>query len=293
MLENKEDSGDAFVVLVNKDKIKQLIPSDSVSEDETDLYIPVQLSFFADSKIDAILSLAIRTKNGEITQNAKLVRQALGSMREVIYNQRQEFLEKWCMRLGERVDDINQSNMPENSDEAHNIAMEFAFKAIFNMAQILAVHDDDSIKVDEICNSFTYDSYGNRTKKISKYIEERYLNNLLADNSSDRYNYVIDFCKKAEMYAEEFVSSEGKLKGRLSAPTVRELKNISQTSNPVHARILIQGEPGGGKGVAAKDFHLYCMKENAKQIIEKGLESDYLKDVKENLDAIFRLPAIF
>ena len=56
---------------------------------------------------------------------------------------------------------------------------------------------------------------------------------------------------------------------------------------------MIQGEPGGGKGVAAKDFHLYCMKENAKQIIEKDLESDYLKDVKENLDAIFRLPAIF
>lgn len=287
--EDKKDSEDAFGVLVNKDKIKQILPSDSVSGIEKDIYLPVQLSFFADSKMDAILSLAIKNDE-EIEQNARLVRQALGSMREVIYNQRQKFLEKWCMRLGERVDDICQKNNPENQYKATKEAMQFALKAIFNMTQTLAAKPS-ARNIKKISKSFNYKTDKKNPEQIFKCINENYIEKLdkLDKIGIDRKKYVIDFCKKAEMYAEEFVVSEGKLKGRLSAPTVRELKKISLTSNPVNARILIKGEPGGGKGVTAEDFHFYCMKRIAEP--KNNNVKNYIEKVEDRLKTIFRLPA--
>jgi len=276
---------DAFVLLVKKDKIEQLMPPDNIkkTDGQIDIVIPVQLSFFADKKIDSILALTIRTKEKNLVKNTKLVRQALGSLREVIYNQRQEFLEKWCMRLGERVDDIFQKKNPEDQNEATKKAMRFALEAILNMAQSLAVNKT-KVNIKAISKPFNYETGKEDTKQIFKYIDERYMYNLNA-LSSDRKKHVIDFCKKAEMYAEEFVVSEGKLKGRLSAPTVRELKKISYTSNPVNARILIRGEPGGGKGATAEDFHLYCMKRIAEEI--QKIEEGWIKNiVKFEIDAL-------
>ena len=161
-LKNTNGDRDAFVLLVEKEKIKELLLSDEFKED---IYFPVPLSFFADEKIDAILSLAIRNKKNDIKRNAKLVRQALGSMREVIYSQRQEFLEKWCMRLGERVDDKCQENNPEGQDEATKEAMKFALRAILNMAQSLAAQPNLNfeLNIKSISDLFVYDT--SETKK--------------------------------------------------------------------------------------------------------------------------------
>jgi hypothetical protein len=290
-LKNTNGSGDAFVVLVEKEKIKELLPPNDINKAKgfADIYLPVGLSFFADKKIDAFLNLAIRTnvKEETLKTNAKLVRQALGSMREVIYNQRQEFLEKWCMRLGERVDDICQNNNPGNQDKATKEAMKFALEAILKMASSLAVQHSRS-KIKSIANAFNYKTDKKYPEQIfdpiKKYIQKR-----LDGVSPDRKKYVINFCKKAEMYAEEFVASEGKLKGRLSAPNVRELKKIAHTSDPVNARILIKGEPGGGKGVTAEDFHFYCMKRIAEP--KNNNVKNYIEQVEDRLKTIFRLPA--
>ena len=229
-----------------------------------------------------------------------LIDQALGSIHNEIYKERVEFLEQWCMILGERVDGIYQEEKKIRSDDtdekryepdykqrqnmAKKEAMGFAFKAIFNMVKILAAQKSNS-RLKNCIKQFDYSPNNKRHEQISTHINDYYL----ADISSDRKKYVIDFCRKAEMYAEEFVSSEGRLKGRLSAPTVRKLKTISQTSNPVNARILIQGEAGGGKGVTAEDFHFYCMKKIVEQI-NNGV-NDYIDEIEKRLDTIFKLPA--
>jgi len=329
--EKKKASSDPFLMLVKKDNINKLLPPDSLKKinSEVDVYLPVHLSFFADSKVDASLSLAIRVKKYKFLRNVVHVRQALGSLLEVIYNKRLEFLEKWCMRLGERVDDIVQNKNPESQEEAAKKAMEFALKAILKMAQSLAVQKSVP-NIKGIINEFNYDIGENKPPgQIFNRINEKYIKTIPKTKiSSDRKKYIIDFCKKAELYAEEFVVSEGKLKGRLSAPTVRELKKICRTSDPVNARILIRGEPGGGKGVTAEDFHFYCMKRIAKDIKEielkwnkktveidamqngskkedekKKLEknpytylikhSKYLKEAEKKLQEIFLLPAIY
>ena len=327
--EKKKASSDAFLMLVKKDNINKLLPPDNMEKvnGEVDVYLPVHLSFFADSKVDASLSLAIRVKQYKFPSNVVHVRQALGSLLEVIYNKRLEFLEKWCMRLGERVDDIVQNNNPESQEEATKEAMEFALRAILKMAQSLAVRKS-VLNIKGIIKEFNYDIGEKKPPgQIFNCINEKYIKTI-AKISSDRKKYIIDFIKKAELYAEEFVVSEGKLKGRLSAHTVRELKKICRTSDPVNARILIRGEPGGGKGATAEDFHLYCMKRIAKTIQEieserinkaseidivpdgpdkekenEKLEKDpytylikhnkYLKEVERNLKAIFVLPAIY
>ena len=307
-LKNQNGDRDAFVVLVEKEKVKDLLLSEELQnvEEREDIYIPVKLSFYADGKIDAILSLAIRTRvvnvvdnGGEADEdklmvepvNSKLVRQALGSMREVIYNQRQEFLEKWCMRLGECVDDIVQeaiSKNPDDHDQGIKKAMKFALRAIFKMAITLTVQKPPSVcNIKTITEKFNYETDKKKKKpeQIFKPINDHLIVHLNV-NCVDRKKYVIDFCKKAERYAEEFVASEGKLKGRLSAPAVRELKKMAHTSDPVNARILIRGEPGGGKGATAEDFHFYCMKRIARDIKEKEIEWETKKaEIDKNQDA--------
>jgi transcriptional regulator with PAS, ATPase and Fis domain len=329
-------SSSAFSKLIKIDAIKSKLPKDDfTSEQPVNASIhPVTLSFFADKSVDALLSLVISDDANEINNETKtLIEQALGSIHNEIYKRRQEFLEKWCMTLGERVDDICQKEIIVRSNgtdddekrqkEAKKKAMQFAFEAICEMAKILAVQESDGFP-ENVSKQFIYNPKKQPYGQISSYIEKYYVDNI----SSDRKEYVIEFCKKAEMYAEEFVASEGKLKGRLSAPTVRKLKAISRTSNPVNARILIQGEAGGGKGVTADDFHFYCMKRIAKEIKEiesnwddkkkeiealddgpaKEIEqekfeddpyaylikhSKYLEKVENNLQEIFSLPAIY
>ncbi len=308
LTQNKVDSttsSSAFTKLINIDVIKKRLPKDnidSVNPEHCAMH-PVTLSFFADKRADALLSLVIsydttEEKNGYKT--SELLEQALGSIHNDIYSLRQEFLEKWCMTLGDRVDDICReqikamsndaqrkyiSDADKRQNEAKKVAMLFAFNAICEMAKILAVQKPDKFP-GNAPEPFIYNPKKQPSGQISTYIEKYYLDSLTI--SPDRKGYVTDFCQKAEMYAEEFVSSEGKLKGRLSAPTVKKLKNISQTSNPVNARILIKGEAGGGKGVAADDFHFYCMKRIANNKKDKD---KYFKEVNENITNIFRLPA--
>lgn len=304
---DSDSASSLFEKLIKITPIKDILPEDTFNVDNGDLIHPVLLSFFADKRVDALLSLVVRHGNKKTTK--KLIEQALGSIHNEIYKQRQEFLENWCMTLGERVDDIYHEEIKARSDDTDGIrykpdyaqrqeeakknAMEFALEAILRMTRILAAEkfnakDDNkanNAKVDGIVKSFIYSPNSKSSGQISKHIEKYYIDSI----QLDRKKYVIDFCKKAEMYAEEFVSSEGKLKGRLSASTVKKLKNISQTSNPVNARILIQGEAGGGKGVTADDFHFYCMKKIVEQI-NNGV-NDYIDEIEKRLDTIFKLPA--
>ncbi len=307
LTQNKTDSttsSSAFNKLIKIDAIKSRLPKDEfeVAQSGKPSIHPVTLSFFADKSADALLSLVMDDDGKESCDETRtLVEQALGSIHNEIYTRRQEFLENWCMTLGERVDDIYQKEIIVRSNdadktkyvsddekrqkEAKKEAMQFAFKAICEMVKILAVQESDGFP-ENASQQFIYNPKKQPSGQISTYIEKYY--DKLGHISSDRKEYVNEFCKKAEMYAEEFVSSEGKLKGRLSAPTVKKLKNISQTSNPVNARILIQGEAGGGKGVTADDFHFYCMKRIANQ---KKYKDNYLKEVEKSLDTIFELPA--
>ncbi len=298
-------STSAFNKLINISAVQNKLPMDEFSASKSgngkigDPVYPVVLSFFADNSPDVLLSLIIKDE-GDDTK--RLIEQALGSIHNEIYMQRQEFLEQWCMNLGERVERICQKNIYIFSDEdtpnyisdeterqkrAIILAMQFAFEAILTIALILAAPKNEIFKGLKY-PPFDFDPDNDQKGQISTHIENKIIPQL-GINSVDRHNYINNFCEKAEMYANEFVSSEGKLKGRLSAPTVRDLKKIAHTSDPFNARILIRGEPGGGKGATAEDFHFYCMKRIAEPI-NKNVKN-YIEKVKDRLKTIFQLPA--
>lgn len=289
---DSDASSSAFNKLTKIEVIRKRLPNNTLDgKRDRDFIHPVVLSFFADKRADALLSLVIRhDKTIPIdSKTIKLIEQALGSIQNEIFKQRQEFLEKWCMTLGERVDGIYQggiSRMSDKDDDARHKAakqeaMQFAFEAICEMAKILAIQKPTAPDFPKNASpGFTYDPQKLSSGQISTYIEQHDFV-IKKPICSDRRNYIMDFCRKAEMYAEEFVASEGKLKGRLSALTVRKLKKISLTSNPVNARILIRGKPGGGKGVTADDFHFYCMKKIAEEI--QNIEEDWIKNIIENI----------
>ncbi|MCL2647886.1 MAG: hypothetical protein FWD61_12880 [Phycisphaerales bacterium] len=133
------------------------------------------------------------------------------------------------------------------------------------------------------------------------------------NNHEDRCRAICKFCTQARASLFDGLSRVGKLKGVLSSEVVKDLHEIAET-DPLHARILIRGDAGGGKGVVAGDFHAYCMREIARKIqkieeVEKKEKNKedvneqdkkdadegkkFLNDVQEKLEKLAKLPPIF
>lgn len=272
-----------FYKLVNIYAIKNILPGEThTPEDKLAL---MRLSLFADGKIDALCSLLI--KGNDAPKNKKLVSQALGSLNQVIYQQRLEFLERWCQNLGERVIEVFEEKMIEKGDEqnAQDISQEeslnFAVDAINMMMGCL---EADSTK-----NNYDYIDKNNIANILTDTEQLTKLSNI----SVDRKQYVFDLYKKASQYVSESLENrrKGKLRGRFAHKAAHELYKIASHHNPNNSRLLIYGEAGGGKGVAASEFHRLCMEKIASNIMQDNKK--YLSEIETNLKNIFDLPSIY
>lgn len=247
----------AFHRLINISRIWDLLPVNDVNA-STDFMVPVWLSFFGDGKLDVLLSLLVRCGNKGNRPGVKnFVAQALGSVAETVKMQRQEFLHQWCRHLRRRLGKIFDDTDDQDVKKA---AIYEGIKAIRSMALVLwadnTISSQDVFVDRSILKSRSFEFDYDHKVEFKQCRSEDCWEGKYQDNK-DRCNYICDFCRQAKISIEEGFL-HGKLKGALSRNTSEELIQIAK-DDPVKARVLLQGSPGGGKGVAATDFHAYCM----------------------------------
>lgn len=271
----------AFHRLVNLDPVKESLPSENFSSQE-DALLGIRLSFFADSKIDAMLSLVVRSEDGWDKNNGKytaqttkllsLIGQALGSINNDLFRERKDFLFSWCCRLEERVSNLYQDKQADLGDnDAKEEALTFSKDATQMMCDTLAATENANLSID----------YDNHQWVLTE--PQPVLRN-------NRKDYINHFLHEAHTQTFAALAIDSKLKGRLSAPAALEIHKIAKKDDPLRARILLRGEAGGGKGVAAEDFHASCMKRIADN---DTMKTDYLNCTKKTLGLIMKLPPIY
>ncbi|MBU4261079.1 MAG: sigma-54 factor interaction domain-containing protein [Proteobacteria bacterium] len=282
----------AFHHLIDISQIKCFLPT-AKTKPAKNYIIPVQLSFFGDGKLDALLSLQYTCKDEEKIAVKKFISQALGSVAWIVKRQRSEFLHQWCRDLrsmvGKRFDAAKSEAQSEDDKIAKKTAIDESVEAMKSMALVLWA--DNEIKLQDNNQSalksqnfqFDYD-----LNKFCDCVSKKCWGNN-AKKHADRCDFICDFCKQAKTSIEESFST-GKLKGALSRNTSDELITIA-TEDSIRARVLLQGGAGGGKGVAAKDFHAHCIKRIAKTLSKleigsnkKGLlETDFVLDTTKSM----------
>lgn len=286
----------AFHRLLEVSSIQNILPRENFDHNK-DRLLAVRLSFFADGNVDAVLSLLVRSEDGwdkkhrkfpATTQNLRtLVQQALGSINNDLLRERRNFLFSWCYRLKERVSGIYQGEQAPKRTGSPESDKELAKKEAEKLAH-------DAVQI--MCNILAADEYiqkntGSINLEIDFGKDEWVLsNNPNLEISNNRRKYIDGFLRNAYAYTYEALANNTKLKGRLSAASALEIQEISQSDDALRARVLLRGEAGGGKGVAAEDFHNSCMRRIAGDL---SLKKNYLNCVAKALKRIMELPPLY
>ena len=269
----------AFHHLIDISRIKSLLPADNIDTNK-DFIVPVLLSFFGDGKLDALLGLLVRCNDVNEKDDVKnFIAQALGSIAGIVKSQRLEFLNQWCRDLrsmvGGKFDAEISKNLAVNDQTVKIAVIKNGVEAIRSMALVLWA--DNKIALEDILDNrriilkskyFEFSCNGKVEFKSCRP-EDCWADNF--DKHKDRCEFICEFCKQAKTSIEEAFST-GKLKGALSRNTSEELMQIA-IDDPIRARVLLQGGAGGGKGVAATDFHAHCMIQIAQPLSKVEIES--------------------
>lgn len=265
----------AFLALVKQQTVNNVLPNAQFKK-ENDYIIPVALSFFGDKRIDAMLSLMIREPEpiaDHPTKEENFILQALLRLNEPIKRQREMFLYHWRQRLRslvgevfyEKVEEINLTveEYKKGEKEAKKEAVKFGANALQRMILVLLAEKKTVCESDNMFyqNLFTVTALEEDTCSETDFNCFKGTPQIKASHA-DRCKFICEFCKQARISIIEGLGA-GKLKGALSRETSAALVDIAK-DDPVKARVLIRGDAGGGKGVAAEDFHAHCMERIAK-----------------------------
>jgi hypothetical protein len=271
----------AFLTLVHQRHTVNGLLSNGTYDATHDSYIPVAISFFGDGRVDAALALMIRRANLKNSEDEDFIAQALMSLNETTLRQREIFLHRWRQRLRSRVSDLfhdEQNGLGKDlSAEQYKDKIRTAKKnAVKGGAEalqrmILVLLADRDIKHVKDGNSELFYKEMFELSALEEDTCSKASFNCFKGNSTipnphakhqDRCAFICEFCKQAKISILEGLGA-GKLKGALARDASADLMDIAK-DDPVKARVLIRGEAGGGKGVAAEDFHAHCMERIAK-----------------------------
>jgi hypothetical protein len=204
------------------------------------------LSFYGDYVSDLACAL-FWPETSQIEQNY-----VVQELNRVIYpfkQARQSWLAKWASALSRRVQLMSKAKAFQKEDP-----VEFYQAAIRYMSEcILGADPSEKSCYDDLSNS------------ISEMVSGKQVNySLLNDDNKlrihyARFNYVNVFINSCLELVNEALGSGvvSKIQGSKSKEIVRKLAKYAYTSP--NGRVLLVGKAGGGKSLAAKEYHSFCL----------------------------------
>ncbi|MFH1034364.1 MAG: sigma 54-interacting transcriptional regulator [Pseudomonadota bacterium] len=231
-------------------------------------------SFFADGIPDfAVFFLA---KNSLVESDKKYLANVAQGLQQLVYDERKAFLNRWINNLRSRK--VNLEKYFENDGEKEKHSEEIA-KSIAHMMACLAYRaasgDSFDAMIDAIKNKIN-------NPKDREGIRSDLIEDFIYDNGDDkeplRKKFLLDFCNNAVFAVINLIRAGNisSLKGSLSIETTKLLAVAAENRCE---RLLLVGDPGGGKGAAAENFHMFRMV----NLVRQNGEDKWLKHIKDNL----------
>jgi Sigma-54 interaction domain len=241
----------------------------------------VVASFFADGVPDYAvffpLAKAHCSSSGRPRPKATEYLEGLAAgLQRLVRAEREAFLHRWRYELRERLD---LDGLLEHEDATKEvIAGQIAYMAA-------CTHHCDKSAVERVTVTL---KPGLGARRVDADTIRKSVRALFDDTKCDgeRERQAHEFLSAAINTVNEvyIARARGKLKGTLSTATTKRLVNAAECDC---RRLLIIGDPGGGKGAAAADFHLYRMMQVAEN---RACRADWLKQVSDAIKDLFYLP---
>lgn len=297
-------NGSAIEHLVQLKHLKRLLASESTKDWNPHFVIG---SFFADGIPDFAVFFPLRDSPGH--EGIRYIRQVAQSLAPLVFRERQEFLHRWVHRLRTAIDlNILVKKAPAKStiknksvdtkdrkkeleDRKKEIEL-IAERLMFMAATLLFLNPKEIAQPLRIILSSQLESCVENgafeSDKLKTIAKELYELAVKDDEHREtlRLKYVEDFLLQSIRMIANLcrARSSGNLKGILSVDTTRKL---SAAADRESKRLLLIGAPGGGKGAATGDFHLFRMQRIANR---EDLRHKWLLEIKRIVEEIYKLP---
>ncbi len=233
-------------------------------------------SFFADGVIDIIFFLTLGPGPNEVDAELQSLASGFQGAAYSLRTRRCQWLYDWIERLKQRV----SSEMADSGNElaAKQKALGLVQNAIISMTYVLMGTEQHCSDFEEAVGQWRVDVLDEEkdwtprnvehVKGVLEQCHPQYDANQpqTRDQCAPRARYVAGlFTIPAYDAVAQAIRglSQGKLKGSLAWNAKVQLRERACNS-PKAARLLLLGPPGGGKGAASYDYHLYSMERLAK-----------------------------
>ena len=238
-------------------------------------------SFFADGIPDYVVFFPVSKHHGVSETTNQLLAQVTQYLQPLVFQERRSFLYRWINRLRSRIDIDGVIEDPACEGSLSRITM-MVTAILYREADdghvkkwasgLLGILKDRNSGFDAALQIANDDELAKSLK-----IQDRL-----------RSTYVGDFLRDAlrVMLGLRDARNRGKLKGTFSIPTTEKLAAAAQFGCK---RLLLSGDPGGGKGTAAADFHLFRMEHIA---TNDEAKRDWLSSITKSLASLFGIPSV-
>ena len=236
----------AFDELLQLKCVRRVLPDRNTKLGKSHAFL-MRASFFADGILDAVLSLFVTQSELSRGENKKRLEDAFHGLSRVILAERRDWLYRWVMKLGEAV-----NVRLTNPIETPNKTRKFAAEAMARMCAVLTFESKRAV-------------FNKWKGKISRALDQDSpspFREITASLCEARREYIAPILDEAfrNTHGQLRGFAGGELKGMLAANASSQLNKYARFA-PTTARIILKSQPGGGKGVAAKDYHTYVMQQ--------------------------------
>lgn len=231
----------------------------------------ISSSFFGDTVPDVVLALVTKRPRRRKSADADEFHlgPAFNGLSQLLLIERRAWLDSWSFRLGSEIDTVLTKGKTE--------AAKFAATAIGRMAEALTFSPLES---SASFQSALMESFCKDEADIAEgegEFERAY--ETIEGPTGARAIFVRKTLSTAfDKARRHILGRDGRvLKGLLSIPVNSQLRKYA-TNAPQSARMVLRGDPGGGKGAAAKEYHRLAMN----SIFDTSFSSSFSKLTEPN-----------